>query len=90
MYGVNVGSPTQMWGVSIFPALAKWFENNKWIKIMTKWTNLTKEEIKNLPIEEFHALALKQKEIFPDLLKICDENTILETFYRAYERKFDR
>lgn len=58
---------------------------------MRNWTieeyqSLGEEGIRKLSDQEFHSLALKQKDFFPDLLKICDEETILDTFYRAYKR----
>ncbi len=60
---------------------------------MRNWTlkeyqDLGMQGIKNLSKEDFHSLALKQKEFFPDMLKICDEIEILRIFYRQYERKY--
>jgi hypothetical protein len=54
---------------------------------MKTWTELTWEEIHNLPIEEFDKLAKQQSTVFPDLLKITDEKEIIKSFYRSYKRK---
>lgn len=56
------------------------------IDISHRFFKLTKEEIENLPIEEFDGLAKEQSAIFPDLLKITSEEEIVATFYRAYNR----
>jgi hypothetical protein len=52
-----------------------------------RFFSLTKEEIEHLSIKEFDELAKEQSAIFPDLLKITDEEEIINTFYRAYNRK---
>lgn len=54
---------------------------------MEKWTDLTWEEINALPFDEFDKMAKNQCVVFPDLLKITDEEDIIETFYRQYQRK---
>jgi len=54
---------------------------------MKAWTELTWEEIHNLPIKEFDKLANQQSALFPDLLKIMDEEGIILTFYDHYKRK---
>jgi hypothetical protein len=48
----------------------------------TKW-----EEIHNLPIEKFDELARQQTLIYPDLLKIIDEEEVINSFYDHYKRK---
>ena len=53
-----------------------------------KYQDLGKEKIMNLSNEDFYSLALKQKEFYPDMLKICDEDKILRIFYKQYERKY--
>lgn len=53
-----------------------------------EFQSLGKSGIEALPNDEFYSLALCQKYLFPDLLKITDEDTILETFYRSYNRKY--
>ncbi len=60
---------------------------------MKNWTvkeyqDLGMEKIIDLSDEDFKSLALKQKEFFPDMLKICDEEEILRIFYRQYKRKY--
>lgn len=57
----------------------------KWTK--QKFKKMTKEQLQNLPIEEFHAIALKQSEFYPDLNKVCDYQTIIDSFYDFYHRK---
>jgi hypothetical protein len=52
-----------------------------------KWTSLTWEDIHNLPIDKFNILAKMQSTLFPDLLKIIDEEEIIDTFYREYKRE---
>jgi hypothetical protein len=47
------------------------------------------ERIKNLSKNEFHALAQEQSKKFPDLLELLEEQEIIESFYRYYNRKLD-
>jgi hypothetical protein len=60
---------------------------------MKNWTikeyqSLGMDGIQKLSDEDFHALAINQKDFFPDMLKICDEEEILRIFYRQYKRKY--
>jgi len=54
---------------------------------MKKWTHLSWKQIHELQIEEFHQLALKQKDLFPDMLEFCDEDEIINIFYTQYKRE---
>ncbi len=59
---------------------------------MTEWTiekyqSLGMKGIQKLSDEDFYSLAIKQKNFFLDMLKICDEEEILDIFYRQYKRK---
>jgi hypothetical protein len=37
--------------------------------------------------EDFHKLALMQKDLYPDLLEIISEEDIITCFYAYYKRK---
>lgn len=44
-------------------------------------------KIKNLPEDEFLNLAKQQCKKHPDLLKITDEEGVIQSFYDYYKRK---
>ena len=46
--------------------------------------------VKDLSNIEFHKLANKQKELFPDLLLLRSEQEIVQDFYEYYERKYNQ
>ncbi len=52
-----------------------------------KWTDLSWDEIHNLPIDEFDKLAKIQSFIFPNILLFQTEEETIDMFYRAYKRK---
>ena len=45
------------------------------------------KEIQKLSDKDFHKLAKEQINLFPDLLKITDEETVIDSFYSYYSRK---
>lgn len=52
-----------------------------------KREKLSREKIDQLSPAEFHDMAVKQTEYFPDLLKFCDQEEIIDQFYTYYKRK---
>ena len=50
------------------------------------YQSLLREQVEQLPIEEFHKLALSQSKFWPDMLNFNTEEEIVEMFYKAYNR----
>jgi len=46
-----------------------------------------KKSIESLNDVEFHELAIQQSTLFPDLLKCCKEEDVIDSFYDFYKRK---